>query len=219
MSVEEFKKLKDNFLLDKGKYMSLCQERNSIEKKIKKEKELREINDKTSTLLLDAGTAQRDKVIKDLENLVSEALQYIMQEDISLHITPNISRGRTECDFTIITKRGSSITETPILDSRGDGVSDIVNMALDISCYKLSNSTGVLVLDEPTKQLSDEYSYRAGEFIKKISHTLDIQILFITHNEYLKNIGDKKISFYLDKGVSKIKEEYENTNELLETKR
>ena len=211
--------IKEKFYIDKGTYNGLIRDHLQSIKDLKENERMLEVLDKTRILLLQTGDYQRKKVIDDLESIVTHALQFIMQQEIYFIIKPNVVRGRTECSFFVRTVRNGVSNTNPVIDSRGDGISDIVSLALDVANYKLSKSMGPLVLDEPTKQLSGDYSeghakqlsvnysLRVGEFLKEISHTLDIQIILITHNEELKSIGDYKITMYLDGNESKYEQQ------------
>lgn len=202
----DFAALKEQFLLNKGKYDILLFQKNEKVKRVNELTKIQEISDKTRILLLKTGKYQREKVIKDLKDIVSKALQFIKQEEIYFLIEPIDVRGRIELEFMIKTIRNGKIDITPIFDSRGDGISDIVSLALDIACIELSGFEGPIILDEPAKQLSGEFLINTGEFLREISHSLDRQIVLITHNPELKEIGDKKFLSYLNGNVSEITE-------------
>jgi DNA repair exonuclease SbcCD ATPase subunit len=73
------------------------------------------------------------------------------------------------------------------LGSRGGGVVDIVSLALRIVILELYTPRidGPLMLDEPTKQLSKEFSDRAAELLRAISERTGRQIILVTHDPVL----------------------------------
>lgn len=201
-----FLKVKDKFLIEQGKYINLV---NLKEKKVNKIKELEELHeklDKVRLLYLKIGKVQREKIIKDIEMIVSKALQFIRQEEVYFEIKENQTRGRIELDFLIKTIRDGKIDITPIKDSRGDGVSDIVDLALNIATAELVNLEGPLVLDEPVKQISENMLLNTGEFLQEIAHSLNRQVILITHHKEFKDIGDKKFNVCLNGNKSIVEE-------------
>lgn len=202
----DFLEVKDKFLVEQGKYLNLLNEK---EQKVNKIKDLEDLNlklDKVRTLYLKLGQFQRSKIIRDIEDIVSKALQFIRQEDINFIIKENEVRGRIELDFLIETIRDGKKDITPIRDSRGDGVSDIIDLALNIATAELINLEGPLVLDEPAKQVSEGLLINTGEFLKEISHSLNRQIILITHHKEFKTIGDKKFNITMDGNKSIVEE-------------
>ena len=179
----DFSKLKDDFLIKEGKYLNLVSEKEKKEK-ILKDLEKDKLNkDKVRELYLKAGNAQREKIKNDIEDIVTNALQYIMQEEVYFIINPVSTRGRIEFEFFIRSIRDGKKDTTPVKNSRGDGVTDIVDMALNIAILELSGSEGPLIIDEPTKQVSAGLLPNVGDFLQEISHTLGRQIIFITHHK------------------------------------
>lgn len=204
MNLEKFNSIKNNFLKEKGKYESLLKSKEEKEKKLNKLKDNSITYDKARLLLLKTAEYQRLQVKKDMEDLVTKALQYIREEDISFFIDKKEVRGRIEYDFKIITNRNGIKTVTDVMESRGDGVSDIVALALDIAMIELSGVSGPIILDEPAKQVSKNYINNIGEFLKDLSIAFDRQIIMITHNKDLMYVGDNKINVVLEGTETKV---------------
>lgn len=201
-----FLKIKDNFLIKQGEYNNLI---NLKEKKLEKIKELENLYitlDKVRSLYQKIGDVQRKKVIVDIETIVTKALQYIRQEEVYFIIKDKPLRGRIELEFLIKTVRDGKIDITPVKNSRGDGMSDIVDLALNIATAQLINLQGPLVLDEPVTRISEGMLHNTGEFLREISHTLNRQIILITHHKEFKDIGDKKFYISLDGNKSVVEE-------------
>jgi DNA repair exonuclease SbcCD ATPase subunit len=72
-----------------------------------------------------------------------------------------------------------------------------------IQCGNLDIS-GTIILDEPTKHVSEEYTNRVAEFLHQTTKMLGRQIIMVTHNRSLSEISDKWYRMEINKGVSRI---------------
>lgn len=194
---EKFLKLKDVFLKEKGKYENLLKTKETKLQEVESTKALQLSLDQARELLLDTAKYQRKKIISDLENMVTKALQYIRNEEIYFIIDMRPVRGRVECDFKIKTVRDGVVNINSVINNRGDGVSDIVSLALSVAMLELSNSDGPIIFDEPAKQVSKKYIENVEQFLKDISIAFDRQIILITHKDELMFVGDNKIDVSL----------------------
>ncbi|HON83779.1 MAG TPA: ATP-binding protein, partial [Caldisericia bacterium] len=85
----------------------------------------------------------------------------------------------------------------------------IISLALRISILEKSINPkfeGPLILDEPLTFLDEGSKKLIGEFLKKVSEILGRQIILITHDRILMEIGDKTFYVKIKDGVSKIEE-------------
>lgn len=203
---KKINKSKNKYLQDKGKYEKLLEMKNNKEQDITKLKLEKERLDKARIFLMKSAEYQREKIKTEFENIVTQALQYIMEEEIYFEIDIKEVRGRAEAEFLIKSVRDGVVTRTGIETSRGDGVADIVGLALDIAKIQCANpkNEGPLILDEPAKQVSDEHIENIGRFLKDISEAFNRQIIMITHNRKLTEMGDTKYEVRLDGTVSKV---------------
>lgn len=205
---------KEKYLQDKGKYENLIAMKTDKENNIANLKKKHEQLDKARIFLIKSGEYQREQIKSEFENTVSQALQYILEEEIYFEIEIKEVRGRAEAEFFIKSVRDGVTTRTGIETSRGDGVSDIVSLALNIAEIECSNpkNKGPLILDEPAKQVSSEHIENIGRFLKEISDAFDRQIIMITHNRKLGDMGDEKFEVKLNGTVSEVIPVYANSN-------
>lgn len=182
----------NNLIIEKNKKIE------TVEKQI-------DILQKTQAVFLSLGEKQRESVKKEFEEIVTHALQYIMQEDISFEIEAKELRGISNVEFYIKTIRDGIVTRTTISESRGDGIADIVTLALDIAIFINQNpkNNGPLILDEPCRQVSEKYKEGVGLFLKEIADVMDIQIFMITHISKYVDCADNKYEVHLQ-GTSSI---------------
>lgn len=197
---------KEKFLQDKGKYENLVSIKKSKENEIENLKKKRENLDKARIFLIKSAEYQRQQIKTEFEEMVSQALQYILEEEIYFEIDIHETRGRAEAEFFIKSIRDGITTRTGIETSRGDGVADIVGLALSIAQIECANpkNKGPLVLDEPAKQVSAEHIENIGKFLKEISEAFDRQIIMITHIHKLGDIADAKFEVKLEGTESKV---------------
>lgn len=197
---------KEKFLQDKGKYENLVAMKQAKEDSIANLKKKQEQLDKARIFLIKSGEYQRQQIKTEFENTVSQALQYIMEEEIYFEIDIREVRGRAEAEFFIKSVRDGVITRTGIETSRGDGVADVVGLALDIAKIECANpkNEGPLILDEPAKQVSAEHIENIGRFLKEISEAFGRQIIMITHIRKLGDMADAKYEVKLNGTVSEV---------------
>lgn len=203
---QEINLAKEKFLQDKGKYENLVSIKKSKENEIENLKKKRENLDKARIFLIKSAEYQREQIKTEFENIVSQALQYIFNEEIYFEIDIKEVRGRAEAEFFIKSVRNGVITRTGIETSRGDGVADIVGLALDIAKIECANpkNLGPLILDEPAKQVSQEHIENIGTFLKEISDAFGRQIIMVTHNRKLADFADTKYEVRLNGTVSEV---------------
>lgn len=214
---QKIKKIKNNFYQQKGKYKNLVDTReNKIKEKEKLEKKYERL-DKTRIIFMKSAEYQREKIKAEFEKIVTNALQFIRNEEIYFEIDIENKRKRHEATFWIKTIRDGvvnrmEITNTSLKNSRGDGVLSIVKIALNVALLELSGYNGPLILDEPAKEISKEYIENTAEFLKKISEAFNRQIILITHIDKMANVADKKFVVKLDGTISRVEEMLLNTS-------
>lgn len=203
---------KEDFLKQKGKYDNLLAVKKEKEQEIKKLEENKEKLEKARVFLLKSADYQREQIKTEFENIVTQALQFILEEEIYFEIDIRELRGRAEAEFFIRSIRDGVITRTGIEASRGDGIADIVGLALDIAKIECANpkNTGPLILDEPVKQVSERHIENVGRFLSEISKTFNRQIIMITHNPKLTKFADSMFEVYLEGTESKVVPLYSN---------
>lgn len=199
--------LEQKILTNKLKYEMLLEEKSKIENELKQLEKERETIDKARLFLLELGELQRKETKEKIESIATEALQYILQEEIYFEIEQEEKREKISTEFYIRTIKDGIEARTLIEDVRGDGIFDVVTLVLNIAILiLLKKENTFIVLDEPCKQLSRGYIQRVGEFLKDISQTYNIQIIMITHIQELTEFADKKFKVEIVNGVSQVNE-------------
>jgi DNA repair ATPase RecN len=205
---------KEKFLQDKGKYENFLAMKKAKEESIANLKKKHEKLDKARIFLIKSGEYQRQQIKTEFENMVTQALQYIMEEDICFEIDIQEVRGRAEAEFYIKSIRDGVATRTSISESRGDGISDVVGLALNVAQLECTNpkNNGPLILDEPAKQVSAKHIDNIGRFLKDLSEAFNRQIIVITHIRKLGDMADAKFDVELNGTVSEVTSATTNPN-------
>lgn len=209
VNVEQLKKqiadLEQKILQGKVKYELLVQEKDKKEQELQNIQKRITILDKVRIFLLELGAYQREQVKQKIQNMVTQALQFVLEEEIYFEIEQEEKRGKIWTEFYIRTVKDGVETRTVIEESRGDGILDIVTLALNLMFLILAQGHNTfIVLDEPCKQLSSNYINRVGIFLQEISKTYNVQIIMITHNQELAQYGEKIYKVEIKDGYSQV---------------
>lgn len=178
-------------------------QKNELEQELEKTK-VQLLNDQLIRSLLETTSKMaREKARELLETTATTALQYVFGQNFSASIELKTSAGKSSADIYVVTDMGNgNVVKARPENSCGGGVVDIVSIALRIAMKKLMNVNGPLILDEPGKHVSAEYSVKLAEFLKYISVKFGIQIIFVTHNEDLKSIADVALMANIHNGAT-----------------
>ncbi len=178
-----------------------------IDDEVNSLQEYQKLNMEASILLKAASKKARVHAIDVCEKIVTSSLQFVFQNNIKFIIEEKESGKNPQIEFFLTDENGNENFLTNPTDARGGGVVDIVALGLRIAINQLlygENNFGPLVFDEPAKYVSREYIGNVGIFLKNFSKDFDRQIIMVTHDEYLSNIGDCVYAVDKEDGKSKI---------------
>ena len=186
-------KLKTKLLQDKAKKDLLIQHKRKALDTIVEATEQIDIFDKVQILLQKTSEYARQQAKDRIESVVSEALNVVFGGNHSFVIDLGIRAGQPVADYWL--NDGSTFTklEKPDYD-RGGGKVDIISLALRLAIGEMEGITGPLFLDEVGKHVSKEYAPNVAYFLKQYSAQFNRQIILITHNVDLAEIGETSIS-------------------------
>lgn len=146
--------------------------------------------------------ATQGQVKVHIEDIITMALDTIMDDPYKLELDFVLRRNKTECDIYFV-RNGKRIKP---IDESGGGAVDIASFASRIALWSLGSSDNVLVFDEPFKFVSKQYQSKVAELLTKLSDKLGLQIIMVSHNDNYIQQADKIIEVYKDKDTSRIKE-------------
>jgi len=126
-----------------------------------------------------------------ITDIVTPALQAIMEEDYELKIDFKQKNNRTVADLYLL-KKGKKYYP---LDDNGGGISDITAFGLRLALWKLSvhTSRNTFLLDEAFKHVSSigGLQEKIVPLLKTISDKLNIQFICVSHTDELIENSDK----------------------------
>lgn len=128
------------------------------------------------------GLTLKNDIVLKFEELITEALREVFEDNYKFKINFSKKLGRMNADFYIQLPDGKIVD---IYNGEGGGVKDFVALLIRILYFELDKNkrTPVMFLDENLKFLDKERAIKAINFIKKLCNKLNIQVLFITHQQ------------------------------------
>jgi len=138
-----------------------------------------------------------------LSNLVTLALKSINPEWPTFVAEIVIRRNQMECDL-LFEEEGVRYKPT---DGAGGGPLDVASFALRCTFWSLDKNRACLLLDEPFKFVSPDLQEKTSDMIKMISESLKLQIILISHQEYVNASADKTYRTEKVGRITTIKEE------------
>uniref|UniRef100_A0A6M3LJX9 Putative RecF/RecN/SMC domain contining protein n=1 Tax=viral metagenome TaxID=1070528 RepID=A0A6M3LJX9_9ZZZZ len=137
--------------------------------------------EEATTIIQEVAKETQGQVKVLLSELVTYCLQYIHGEEGYEFQVEFKERGGggVDCIFTL--KKGGEVFD--IFYDAGGGIADIISIGLRLSIFGLSPTSKVILLDEPFRNLSNNYHELAAKCLKEISERLGVQFIIITHSE------------------------------------
>lgn len=183
------------------KKISLEEKENKENKKDKLQKELDNLI-KARYILSDVSKQTQQNIIVYFESLVTLALTSIFNRNFHFLVGVDIKRNKSEVSFRIyegLLKDREKMLEESWIPSQelGGGCLDIISLALKLIVWSLiGDLRNTLLFDEPFRFLGEGLLLRrTGEWIKKMSKELNLQLIINTHSSLLASLADK--SFYV----------------------
>ncbi len=198
--------LKEYFAKESGKKEKIIEQISENNDKIVSIEKQQDTLEKVNILLQTTSQFAREQAKVQVENLVTNCLEYIFESDTQFKIDINEAYKKQNAEFYVITKTEGEEIKTKPTESRGGGVVDIISLALRISFLQIHKPfiEGPLILDEPAKHVSEDYIFNVANFLKKTSEMFNRQIIMVTHNHHLSAIGTNGYNVELKGTESKV---------------
>jgi DNA repair exonuclease SbcCD ATPase subunit len=198
--------LKNLFNQKIGKLQALTHSLTTCENRVQELVLNEEIISKSSLFLQSLSDTARIQVIEKISGLVTEVLQAVKDKNLTFRMLLGTERSQADLKFFVY----DSVTgkEFDVLESCGGTIADLVSFALRVSLllkWKPSVSR-VLILDECLKFVSVADQELAGEFVRKLSEQLGLQIIFISHSKVLAEKAHRTFEVTKENGISKVEE-------------
>lgn len=158
-------------------------------------------------LLGETADYARESARQQLEYTVTQALQFVFGQEMAFRVEIEEKAGQPSAEFLVESpyEGGDRLLNRP-QDARGGGVVDVVSLALRVALLQLCEPAlpGPLLLDEPGKHVSAEYSLRVAEFLKEVSTVFGRQVILVTHDQALAGAADRSFLVELRQGRSRV---------------
>lgn len=115
-----------------------------------------------------------------LAAVVTACLQEVFPDkDYEFEIKFEKKRKKTEAKLVLINE--GHIIENPLAEDSG-GICDIAAFVLRLSCLILKKPSvrKIMIMDEPFKNMDDQYMENVGKMLKKLSENFKIQFIIVT---------------------------------------
>lgn len=161
---------------------------------------------KASLFLQSLSDQTRLQVLDKISGIVTDALQVVKDKNLEFKMTLVTKNNTPTLDMTILDKQ--SMQTYDILNSMGGGVADIVALTLRIAllCRWQPTLSRVLILDEVGKFVSVKDQELLAEFVRKLSESLNLQLIWISHSPILTSQAHKVFEITKEGNKSKVEE-------------
>lgn len=150
-----------------------------------------ELHAKVLGVLTRAGEERQESAQRQVEGLVTRALQVIFDENLSFRLVTEVRANRTEVGFVLRSRYGDTEVDTPVLEARGGGMAAVVGFVLRLVVLLLTpGARRILFLDESFGMVSAEYEPRLAEFLREVADKAGVQIVLITHSKAYDDLAD-----------------------------
>lgn len=185
----------------KGRRSLLTQQKDeAILLRLEAEKQLG-VFDLVQILLQKTSEYARQQVKTQIEEIVTSALSVVFDKQYRFWMQVEVRSNQPEVDYYLESDDVITQLRKPDYD-RGGGEVDIITLALRLAIAELDGTTGTFWLDEVGKHVSADYSPNVAYFLKQYSEKFDRQIVLVTHNTHLAEIGDVSLEVSQRGGVS-----------------
>jgi len=200
---------RDHFNRRLGEQEAILRKKRQIEERVLAKRAEIDKLQQVKILLQESSAFAREQARRQIETMVTNALQFIFgEQDMEFRVQIEEVRGRAEGEFLVVSTYGGELpVETRPQDARGGGVVDVISLALRAALLHANRPAldGPIILDEPGKHVSEEYSRQVAEFLKQLSVAFDRQIIMVTHNQHLANTGDTSYMVEMRNGKSYVR--------------
>lgn len=140
-------------------------------------------------LLTAAADTQREAVRKNIEGVVTAALQAVFGPSFALELQVEIKRGVVSMEpFVLYTNPARRVPVTEI----GGGVADVIAFAFRVAvlCLRRPRLRPVLFADEPFKHVSADYLPHVAAMLRELADRTGLQLIIVSHEPEIAEQAD-----------------------------
>jgi hypothetical protein len=182
---------------------------------------MQELYSKCSDVLSDISMRLQENTTQKITDIITSMLQYIFESEEEFVIEVDKKRKTPIANFYIKTMKGGKELLVDPISGDGGGKVEVIALGLRICALLLQNpqTDRILFMDEPLRFLSSKdtsgspVQSRALIFLKDLIQRYNIQVVAVTHNAEMKQMGDKVFDVRLnDSGFSTLTEVKDENN-------
>lgn len=163
-------------------------------------KDLKEALDIMNTV----GVLVQQEFEKVVEELVTQALQFVFGDSYSFEVESEIARNQPEISMYISV---DGERYSPRDEETSGGETDVASFALRVILWAIQydRTEPVLIFDEPFRYVHGTRTPYLREMIRYLSDTLGIQFIIITDDDKLTEEADRSYLVVRENGISEVK--------------
>lgn len=147
-----------------------------------------------------AHTATQEEIKEFIEDVVTLALHTVYGDQYEFHLECSIKRNKAEM-APVLVKNGK---EYDLKDSIGVGPVDLMAFAMRLARWAMSSNrtSPVFVIDEPFTAVDRSRTDGIVAFLNKMVDMLGVQLIIVTHDQWLVNAADRVFEVRYERGKS-----------------
>ena len=127
----------------RGEELKLLQDKEAREKRLVEVRDSVECLERVRLLLQEAASHAREQGRRQVEFMVTQALQFVFGGDLDFKVVIEDKRDRPEAEFYVCSNYGGDLrVETAPQDARGGGVVDVISLALRLALLPAGGRPG-----------------------------------------------------------------------------
>jgi len=191
--MDRLTKLQHRYQRAVGTHTQLLKHVSTIENEIVvREKQERHIL-AAQTVIREIADNARQEFKAEVDRLVTLAIRSVFTEDFTFDLQMSTDSGRLQCCPVVWEQCGETQIEYCPKDDMGGSLLDPIGFALRVVLhqFQVHPARAMFLLDEPMKNLGHgELLDQAGQMLIEISHSLNLQLIIITHEPELIDVAD-----------------------------
>ena len=186
---EQFDEISEARGTMRGRLVQLNDELKEKIAKVEQSQLALDVHNEVLDLLTKYASLKEDEIKLKIDKVITKGLRAIFPDEVfDSQLDFDVKKGQAVAEPKLITGE----LKTDIVNADSGGVANVVGFLyqLLVLAQKKPRQKQIIFADEPFKNLSKEYLEATGEFIRMLADRLGMQIVLITHQEELKDIGD-----------------------------
>lgn len=182
----------------------LIKQRDDAEKRAAAAADQLDVLDKVQILLQKTSEYARQQIKGHIEDIVSQALNIVYGGDHKFIIDLVVRANRPEVDYYLFDGATMVKLEKPDYN-QGGGKVNVITIALRLGIDELVGDQGPLLMDEIGANVDGEAAVNLAFFLKQYAEKFGRQIILITHNDALAEIGEVSVRVTKKNGEAQVK--------------